>query len=114
MDLPSRGEPCKKNEINTSPPWFSIFHVNRTDRVVNSLCPLLREDDDAIYITITVAMGAGDATTLVATRIPSSNGLDDMTHTHCYCYRAHFSVTQHSNGRGEVICPLLHVPWANR
>jgi hypothetical protein len=50
----------------------------------------------------------------VATRIPSSNGLDDVTHARCYFDRAHLSPTQRSNGRGEVICLLLHVPWVNR
>jgi hypothetical protein len=51
---------------------------------------------------------------LIATRIPSSSDLDDVAHVRCYCDRAHLSVTQHSNGHGEVICPLLHVPWVNR
>jgi hypothetical protein len=50
----------------------------------------------------------------IATMIPSSNSLDDVTHARCYCDRVLLSVTQHSNGRGEVICLLLHVPWVNR
>jgi hypothetical protein len=42
MDLPSRSEPYKKNEIKTFPPCFSIFPSHRTDKVVNSQCTLLR------------------------------------------------------------------------
>jgi hypothetical protein len=46
----------------------------------------------------------------IATSIPNSNIQDDVTHAHCYYDRAHLSMTQHSNGRGEVIYPLLLVP----
>jgi hypothetical protein len=42
MDLPSRSEPCKKNEIKTFPSHFSIFYGHHMDRVVNSLCTPLR------------------------------------------------------------------------
>jgi hypothetical protein len=42
MDLPSRSEPYKKNEIKTFPPYFSIFSGHRTDIVVKSLCTQLR------------------------------------------------------------------------
>jgi hypothetical protein len=51
---------------------------------------------------------------LVATMISSSNGPDDVAHALCYCDWAPLSVTQRSNGCGEVICPLLYVPLANR
>jgi hypothetical protein len=33
-----------------------------------------------------------------------------MAAAYGYCDRAPLLVTQRSNGRGEVICPLLHVP----
>jgi hypothetical protein len=74
MDLPSRGEPHKKNELKTFPPYFSIFHGHRTDRVTNSHALCSGEDDSAIYIMITAAMSAGDATTPIAYEDHSSNG----------------------------------------
>jgi hypothetical protein len=50
----------------------------------------------------------------IASRIPSNNDPDDMTHARCFCDRAYLSETQLSNGRGDVICSLLHDPWASR
>jgi hypothetical protein len=46
--------------------------------------------------------------------VPSSNGPDDVAHARCYYDRALLSAMQHSNGHGEVIYLLLHVPWVNR
>jgi hypothetical protein len=74
MDLPYRSKLYKKNEIKTFPPCFSNFPGHRTDRVMNLLYTLLREDKCAIYIKITIAMGTGDATMLVAHEDSSSNG----------------------------------------
>jgi hypothetical protein len=37
----------------------------------------------------------------------SSNGLDEVIRTRCYCDRAHLMVTERSNGRGDDINPLL-------
>jgi hypothetical protein len=42
---------------------------------------------------------------LDATLIPSSNGLDDMTHAHCYCDQALLSATH---------LPDATRSWANR
>jgi hypothetical protein len=74
INLPSRSEPCKKNEIKTIPPCFSIFPgtVQTESRTHYALCS--GEDDGAIYIKITVAMGAGNTTTPVAYEDHSSNG----------------------------------------
>jgi hypothetical protein len=66
MDLPSRSKLSKKNEIKTFPPLFSIFPAHHTDRVVNSLCTLLQEDEGAIYIRIIVATSVGDITMPIA------------------------------------------------
>jgi hypothetical protein len=66
-----------------------------------------------LLMRITVATGRlGNMP--VATRIPSSNDPDDVTHAHCYSHQDHLSVTQCSNGCSVVICPLLLVPWVNR
>jgi hypothetical protein len=70
MNLPSRSEPCKKNEIKTCPPCFSIFLGCHANRVTNSLSG---KDEGVIYIKITVAMCAGDATTPVAYEDHSRN-----------------------------------------
>jgi hypothetical protein len=73
MDLPYRSKLYKKNEIKTFP-HFSNFPGHRTDRVMNLLCTLLREDKCAIYIKITIATGTSDATMPVAHEDSSSNG----------------------------------------
>jgi hypothetical protein len=74
MDLPSRSESYKKNEIKTFPPCFSIFSSHHTDRLRTHCALCLGEDDDTIYIEIIVAMGVGDATTPIAYEDHSSNG----------------------------------------
>jgi hypothetical protein len=74
MDLPSRSEPYRKNEIKASPPLFFNFFLvtvrteSRTHRALDS-----GEDGSAIYIKITIPTGAGDATTPVAYEDHSSN-----------------------------------------
>jgi hypothetical protein len=75
MDLPSRTEPCKKNEIKTFPLVFQYFlaTVRIESRTHCALCS--GEDECNIYIKITVAMGTGDATTPVAYDDHSSNRL---------------------------------------
>jgi hypothetical protein len=75
MDLPSRSEPCRKNEIQISPLVFQIFlaTIRIESRTHCALCS--GEDEGDIYIKITVATGAGDATTLVVYEDHSSNML---------------------------------------
>jgi hypothetical protein len=74
MDLPSRSEPCKKNEIKTFSLVFQFFLAtvqtgSRTHYALSS-----GEYDGTIYIKIIVEMSAGDATTPVAYEDHSSNG----------------------------------------
>jgi hypothetical protein len=73
MDLPSRSEPCKKNEIKTFPLVFQFFlaTIRTESRTHCALCS--GEDDGAIYIKIIIAMGRDDATTPVAYEDHSSN-----------------------------------------
>jgi hypothetical protein len=49
-----------------SPLFLKIFPAHHTDRVVNSLCTLLWEDEGAIYIWIIVATSVGDITMPIA------------------------------------------------
>jgi hypothetical protein len=72
MNLPSRSEPYKKNEIKTSPPLFSNFMVTVRTQLWTHYALSLGEDECTIYITITVATGVGDATTPVAYKDHSS------------------------------------------
>jgi hypothetical protein len=55
MDLPSRNEPYKKNEIKTFPLIFQFFlaTILTESRTHCALCS--GEDDGAIYIKITIA-----------------------------------------------------------
>jgi hypothetical protein len=73
MDLTSRREPCKKNEIKTFPLVFQFFLATvRTESQTHSaLCP--GEVEGTIYIKIIVATGAGDATTPIAYEDHNSN-----------------------------------------
>jgi hypothetical protein len=74
MDLPSRVEPYKKNEIKTFSPYFQFIlaTVRIESRTHCALCS--GEDDSTIYIMITVATGVVDANTPVAYEDHSSNG----------------------------------------
>jgi hypothetical protein len=74
MDLPSRSEPYMKNKIK--PPLVFQFFL-ATVRIESLTHCLLSsgEDDGAIYIKITLAMGVGDTTTLIAYEDHSSNEL---------------------------------------
>jgi hypothetical protein len=74
MDLPSRGEPYKKNEIKTFPLVFQFFLATEQTESRTHCALSSGEDDSAIYIMITIAMGMGDATTPVAYEDHSSNG----------------------------------------
>jgi hypothetical protein len=120
MDLPSRRvNPARKMKSKPSPLFhFFMATVWAESQTHYALCS--GEDNGAIYIKISVVTGEDDATMSVAydmpiaTRIPSSNDPDDVTHACCYYDPAHLSATQRSNERGEVICPLLLIPWANR
>jgi hypothetical protein len=73
MNLPSKIEPCKENEIKTSPLVFQNFlaTVWTESRTHYALCS--GEDVGAIYIKIIVAMGGDDATMPVAYEDHSSN-----------------------------------------
>jgi hypothetical protein len=46
----------------------------------------------------------------VATVTLSSNGLGEVISTHCYCDWDRLAATEHSNGRGDGIGPLLLWP----
>jgi hypothetical protein len=95
MDLRSKMYPARKNEIKTSPPPFVFqFFLTTVWTESRTQCALSSGDDDGtIYIKITAATGAGDAAMPVATMIPSSNGLDDVTYDRCYYDWALLSVT---------------------
>jgi hypothetical protein len=75
MDLPSRCEPYKKNEIKTFPLIFQFFlaNVRIESRTHCALCS--GKDDGAIYIKITLATGRDDATMPVAYEDHGSNRL---------------------------------------
>jgi hypothetical protein len=74
MDLPSRSEPCKKNEIKTFPLIFQFFLATVRTELWTHCALCSGEDDGAIYIKITIATGRDDATTPVAYEEHSSNG----------------------------------------
>jgi hypothetical protein len=74
MDLPSRSEPCKKNEIKTFLSYFQFFLATVWTESQTHCALCSGEDDGAIYIKITVATGAGDATTPIAYEDQNSNG----------------------------------------
>jgi hypothetical protein len=74
MDLPSRGEPYKKNEIKTFLLVFQFFLATVQTESRTHYALYSGEDDGIIYIMITVAMGMSDATTPVAYEDHSSNG----------------------------------------
>jgi hypothetical protein len=74
MDLPSRSEPCKKNEIKTPPLVFQFFLATVWTESRTHYALYSGEDNGAIYIKITVATGVGDTTTPVAYEDHSSNG----------------------------------------
>jgi hypothetical protein len=46
----------------------------------------------------------------IATMTLSSNGLNEVINTHCYCDQARLAATERSNGRGDGISPLLLWP----
>jgi hypothetical protein len=66
MDLPSRSEPYKKNEINPPPLVFQFFLATVWTESQTQCALCLGEDEVTIYIKITVATGAGDITMHVA------------------------------------------------
>jgi hypothetical protein len=75
MDLPSRGEPYKKNEIKTFLLVFQFFLPTIRTELQTHYALYLGEDDSAIYIKITIATSAGDTTAPVAYEDQSSNRL---------------------------------------